>query len=501
MVEAGPTPGGAVASASDVAAGFVHDTFSSFYPLAAASPVLQSMRLERFGLTWAQAPAVVGTPLPDGDWSLLHRKVEDTAAGLERQHAGDGEAWLDLYDLWLSTGDALLRALLSPFPPVRAGVRLAAKVRAAGGLSLVRMLLESADSLTRSRFGGVAGQLLVAGNSAHSDLHPAAAGSGFFGWMLSMLGQQKGFLVPVGGAGKLSEALVKRLEASGGSLRCEAEATRVLVHQGRATGVRLADGEVVRVRRAVVADVSAPALYGRLLNPADVPPRALRSMSAFQWDPATVKVDWALRGPVPWIGTPERAPGTVHLFRSPADLSIALDQIADGFVPERPFLVVGQMTTADPSRSPAGTEALWAYTHVPQTIRGDAGGLPGAPITGAWDRDDAERMADRMQAMLEQQAPGFGSAVIARRILTPRDLERRNANLVGGALAGGTSALHQQLVFRPIPGRARSETPIAGLFLGSASAHPGGGVHGACGANAARAAINADRRLWGRSSR
>ena len=94
-----------------------------------------------------------------------------------------------------------------------------------------------------------------------------------------------------------------------------------------------------------------------------------------------------------------------------------------------------------------------------------------------------------MQARLERLAPGFGSRVIARRVLGPHELEQRNENLVGGAINGGTSQLHQQLVFRPVPGWGRAETGIRGLYLASASAHPGGGVHGAPGMNAARAAL------------
>jgi phytoene dehydrogenase-like protein len=114
-------------------------------------------------------------------------------------------------------------------------------------------------------------------------------------------------------------------------------------------------------------------------------------------------------------------------------------------------------------------------------------------IRGTWDGDDCERFADRIQARIERLAPGFGSRVLARRVLGPRELEARDANLIGGALGGGTAQLHQQLVFRPVPGLGRAETGVAGLYLGSASAHPGGGVHGAPGANAARAALFHDR--------
>jgi phytoene dehydrogenase-like protein len=122
-------------------------------------------------------------------------------------------------------------------------------------------------------------------------------------------------------------------------------------------------------------------------------------------------------------------------------------------------------------------------------VRSDAGG----DLTGAWDTDEAERFADRMQARIEEQAPDFSARIINRRILTPLELERRNANLVGGSLNGGTAALDQQLIFRPIPGLGRAGTPIRGLYLASASAHPGGSVHGACGMNAARAALTQAR--------
>jgi phytoene dehydrogenase-like protein len=178
-------------------------------------------------------------------------------------------------------------------------------------------------------------------------------------------------------------------------------------------------------------------------------------------------------------------PGTVHVGESLDEVATWMDQVNAHTVPDRPFLLVGQMAVADPSRAPAGAESVWAYTHVPQRTLRDAGGS----IRGTWDGADLERMADRMQARLEEYAPGFANTVVARRVLGPRELERHDENLVGGAINGGTANLHQQLVFRPVPGLGRAETPVRGLYLGSASAHPGGGVHGACGSNAARAAL------------
>lgn len=258
------------------------------------------------------------------------------------------------------------------------------------------------------------------------------------------------------------------------------------MRSGRAVGVRTADGDAVPARRAVLADVSVPSLYGQLLNRDELPDRVWDDLRRFQWDFATFKVDWALDGAVPWSSPAAAQAGTVHLAEGVDELTQFAAQIAMGQVPERPFLLFGQMTTADGSRSPSGTQSAWAYTHLPHRVRGDAGG---AGITGTWTRADQELMADRVEAQVERYAPGFRSLVAARRVLAPPQLEAYDANLHGGAINGGTAAVHQQLVFRPLPGTGRPETPIAGLFLASAGAHPGGGVHGAPGANAARAAL------------
>lgn len=505
VLEAAPTPGGAVRSDRSVHPDFVHDTCSAFYPFSAASPVLRSLRLEDHGLEWRQAPAVLAHAFGDGRWGLLHRDADETARLADLECPGDGEAWLELVAEWERIGPALIEALLSPLPPVRAATRVLRALPSVGGLEYVRTLLTPATRLGGTRLRGEGIRTVLAGNAGHADIPLDGAGSGFLGLLLTMIGQVHGFPVPRGGAGELATALVRRLEAAGGTVRCDAEVVEVVVRDGRASAVRLADGEVVPAARAVVADTSAPALLGRLVAPEHLPARVRRGLDDFHWDPGTVKVDWALSGPVPWASPPPHPAGTVHVADSIRDMTASHAQITSGIVPAEPFLLTGQMTTADPDRSPAGTESLWAYTHVPQHVRADSGADPGAAdeITGRWDRDECERFADRVQARFEALAPGFGSRVLARRVLGPRELESLDANLVGGALGGGTSQLHQQLVFRPVPGLlGRAETGIPGLYLGSASAHPGGGVHGAPGANAARAAL-AHARLhpWRRSSR
>jgi phytoene dehydrogenase-like protein len=486
VLEAQPDVGGAVASDRELHPDFVHDTFSAFYPLAAASKVIESFRLQDHGLEWVHAPAVLGHCLPDGRWAVLHRDREVTASLMDAQHPGDGAAWLDLCAVWDTIGDQIVGALLTPFPPVRAGLGALARLPRVGGLDFVRTMLTPVADVGRHRFGGFAPRILLAGNAGHADIPLNASGSGLMGILMTMLGQTVGFPVPRGGAGVLAHALADRLTSLGGTIHCANEVTSVEVRDRRAVAVRTAAGERYVARHAVIADVTAPHLFGGLVPAADLPQRTRSAMRSFEMDPGTVKVDWALDGPVPWREEPPYAPGTFHVADSVEQMTEALNQVSSQTIPAKPFMLAGQMTTTDPTRSPAGTESLWAYTHVPQDVTQDAGD---GTVRGVWDEDDCQRFADRMQDRIEQLAPGFGSRIIARRVLGPREMEARDANLIGGGVNGGTAQLHQQLVFRPVPGLGRAETPIRGLYLGSASAHPGGGVHGGPGMNAARAAI------------
>ena len=148
-------------------------------------------------------------------------------------------------------------------------------------------------------------------------------------------------------------------------------------------------------------------------------------------------------------------------------------QAATGELPEEPMLVVGQPTVADPSRAPEGGHTLWVETHVPPH-----------PKDGPWSQL-CDRFLDRVLDRLEAHAPGLRGRIVGHAVHTPPDLEAANPNLVGGDLGGGSNALDQQLVFRPVPGWFRYSTPIRGLYLCSASTHPGGGVHGMVGRNCA----------------
>ncbi len=479
VLEAQPEPGGAVRSGELTLPGFRHDLFSAFYPLAFASPVFSRLGLEDYGLRWRRAPYALAHPTPDGRCAFIGPDAEATAESLEAYAPGDGAGWHRLLAPWYRYGTSILDTLLSPFPPVGAAARLAAGARGRGVLDLARLALIPARRLAEEHFRGEGGGVLLAGNALHTDLGPENAGSGLFGWLLCGLAQTVGFPVPEGGAGSLTRALVERLRASGGEVRCGRPVERVVVRGGRAVAVRTVDGEEITAARAVVADVSAPLLYRTLLADVSLPPTLRADLERFQWDPATVKVDWALSAPVPWSAPAARKAGTVHVADSLDELSRWSNDLATSTMPARPFLVFGQQSMTDPTRQPAGCETAWAYTHVPRRGRGDDRRSP----------DETAATVERIESRVEDFAPGFTQRIIGRHIFGPDAIAASDANLENGAINGGTAQLHQQLIFRPTPGAGRATTFVDGLYLASASAHPGGGVHGACGSNAARAAL------------
>ena len=487
VLEASDSPGGAVRSGRLTADGFVNDLFSSFYPLAAASPAIGRLSLEDWGLRWMRGPMVVAHPALDGSCPALGT-LEQTMATLE---PADREGWTEMIDLWDRVGDTVLAGLTAPFPPVRAAATVARRLRLAAALDFARFTaLPLRRMVAELRLGPLAARL-IAGNALHADLSPEAPGSGMFGWVLVGLARSVGFPVPEGGAGQLTAALVSRLEAKGGSVACGTPVERIEVRNGRATGVRIRGGGLVSARRAVLAAVGAPQLYQSLIEPRWVPDVVSRRLERFEYDSATVKVDWALRAPIPWTAENARRAPTIHVAESMDELTRNAAAMATGRVPAEPYLVMGQYSMVDASRQPPGSESAWAYTHVPQTITADEAGV----VTGSWDEADTSAMCERVEHRIERLAPGFRDLIIERHVFTPRTIEQADRNLVGGAVNGGTAQLHQQFVFRPMAGVRRYSTPVADLFLASASAHPGGGVHGACGANAAAAALSLRRRV------
>ncbi len=481
VLERSATAGGAVHSAELTVPGYVHDTYSAFYGLLHCSPVLAELGLDR-SVQWAQFPSPVAAAVSPGHVAVCDADPDRTADGLARRVGADGPAWLELVRWWQDVGAFFLRQMLGPVGAPGPALAFARRARRHGLLDTTALLLGPVDALAAERFADPAARALVAAGISHADVAVDSPGSVPAALSLAMAAQQVGMPVPVGGAGRLAAALVDAVEAAGGVVRTEAEVTRVAVERNRAVGVDTADGASVRVRRAVLADTGPRALFGGLVSTEALPGRYLAGLRRYRYGTGIFKLDLALDGAVPWADPRLVECGVVHLTGDTADMARAAVEARHGTVPGRPMLIVGQQTVADPSRAPAGGHTLWVETHVPPVPRD----------TGSWAASK-DAFLEVVLTRLEAHAPGLGARVVARAVRTPDDLQGDNPNLVGGDLGAGSSALDQQLVFRPVPGWFRYATPVKGLYLCSASAHPGGGVHGMVGRNCARRVL-ADRR-------
>jgi phytoene dehydrogenase-like protein len=470
VLEAADRPGGAVRTEELTLPGFRHDTFSSVYPAAAASPVFATMPLERHGLRWVHPEACYAHPLPGGRAVALYRDVGRTAESLDAATPGDGERWRAFIEPLLKGFEGIRSTMLAAFPPLAGAWRLLTALGPVGAARFGLLVPASATALGARLFDGAGSRAWLYGSAGHGDVPPTGAGSAIAVTYLNLMGHAVGWPSPEGGAYRLTDALVGYLRELGGEVRTSARVERVEATQGQVSAVVIAGGERLHAD-TVIADVMPHAL---LALAGDALPGAYAALlRRYRYGPATVKLDWALDGPIPWQAAAARSAGTVHVSGDEDEL-LATIATSGNRLPERPFLLVGQQSLADRSRAPVGKHTAWAYTHAPRT------GID-------WTRE-LERHVERIEAQIERFAPGFRELILARHVMSPTDLEQRDPNLVGGDVGGGSYQL-RQVIFRPLPALSPYRTPLDGLYLGSAATFPGGAVHGVPGDAAARAAL------------
>ena len=480
VFEAADRPGGAVRTEELTLPGFRHDTFSAVYPAGAASPVFARMPLERHGLRWIASRGVLRAPSsrrsgggvvprPRSNGREPRRLVCRRRRAVARVRRADAGGF-----------EAIRSTVLGGYPPVAEGLSLVRGLGPFGTARFAALLPSSAGRLGRRLFAGRASRAWLYGAAAHGDVPITRAGSAIAGVYLNLMGHAVGWPSPAGGAERLTDALVGYLRELGGVVRTGALVEGIESAHGRVSAVRLDGGDRIATD-LVVADVMPHALA--TLAGEELPSAYRSLLRRYRYGPSTVKVDWALDGPIPWEAAEPRTAGTVHVAGGEEEVVQAI-AISQTRLPARPFMLLGQQSLADPSRAPAGKHTAWAYTH-------------GPPSGIDWG-DEVAPLVERMEAQVERFAPGFRDLILARHVMGPGELERRDRNLVGGDVGGGSYRL-RQVIFRPVPRLSPYRTPLGGLYLGSAAAFPGGAVHGVPGDAAALAAL-ADRRRPRRKS-
>ncbi|HEY7625074.1 MAG TPA: NAD(P)/FAD-dependent oxidoreductase [Candidatus Limnocylindria bacterium] len=439
VYEANATIGGGCRSAELTLPGFVHDLCSAFHPLAAASPYLSSLELERDGLEWIEPPAALAHPLDDGTAVVLERSLGATAESLGE----DARAYRRLVAPLVAEWTDLASDALGPL------VRIPRHPLVLARLGLPGIL--PARVLARLAFRGERARALFAGLAAHSVMPLDAPLTGSFALLFAVVTHIVGWPVARGGSQRIVDALATRLRSLGGTIE---------------TGRRVGALDEVGPARAYLCDVTPRQLddiAGARLS--DGYRRRLRS---FRYGPGVFKLDYAIDGPIPWRARECLRAGTVHLGGTMDEVAASEASVARGTPAERPFVLVGQQSLFDPSRAPAGKNTVWAYCHVPNASTFD--------------------MTERIEAQIERFAPGFRERVLARSVMGPAEVASHNENYIGGDIGGGANTLFQFMT-RPFFRLDPYATSARDIYLCSASTPPGGGVHGMCGYHAARSAL------------
>ena len=442
VYEAQSTFGGGARSAELTRPGFVHDVGSTVHALALLSPFLKSLPLAQFGLEFAHPDAPFAHPLDDSTAVVVERSIDATVSALGLR---DGRAYARLVRPLVEQSDTLMEALLGPFS-VRHPIAMT---------KFGRHAIRSAEGLAKQLFESERTRAMFAGVAAHSMVPLDKIATSGYALGLIIAAHAVGWPVSRGGAQQLANALVAYLRSLGGEV---------------VTDVRVDSLAGLPPSRVVLLDVTPRELVrigGDRLS------RLSRwRLTRYRHGPGVFKMDWALKAPVPWRASDCRRAGTLHLGGSFAEIAVSERAAWDGRKCDRPYVLVTQPSLFDPTRAPPGKHTLWAYCHVPNGSTVD--------------------MRAAIERQIERYAPGFRDCIEETHVMSPADLERSNANLVGGDLGGGAGDL-AQIYTRPVASVNPYRTSIPNVFLCSSSTPPGVGVHGMSGYHAARAAMRTIR--------
>ena len=471
--------GGCIRTSELTEPGYLHDVFSAWHPLwvGGAAHAELGEELARRGLEYLNTDHPTATLTPEGEATFLLRSTDANVAELGEEWRGAVESFLPNADLAFG----VLGTELWSREGMRLGLRTYRRLGRKGAVEFIGDVLASSRDWLTQTFASEWAHGVLAPWVLHTGLGPDTAGSGFMTQVIGVAVQEGGMPIPRGGGARLVAALVRLIEDNGGSCETGRDVDRVLVRDGKAAGVRTADGEQIEASRAVIANVTPTQLYGRLVEGhAELGRR-------FRYGRSEMQIHFGLSEPPRWEGD-ERLGQTaiVHLTPGLDGVSRAVNEAERGLLPAEATVVVGQPLTIDPSRAPDGAGLLWIQLQeLPWQVKGDAAGELDVG-DGTWTEELRERYADRIQARIARHVPNLESSIRKRVTLSPADLQAANVNLHHGDPYSGALSLDQNLLWRPLPASPGHATPVKRLWHIGASTHPGPGLGAGSGTMVAK---------------
>ena len=456
--------------------------------------VVHDLELRRFGYAVLPKDPAYFAPYLDGRSLLMHADQRRTCAEIARFSPRDAERY-PAYERFIERIARFVEPMLLQAPPNLPPRRLAdwtalgslgwqvMRMRPAQLGELARMFTASAREVLEDWFESDELKLALATDGViGTNGGPSSPGTAYvlLHHVMGGVGGVRGLWGFVrGGMGALSEALKRSAQSAGAEIRTDAEVARVNIRNGRAVGVVMADG-AEHTARVVVSNADPKRTFGGLVGREHLPPEFLAQIDAYRCEGSSFKINLALGELPSYSALPgtvlgPQHKGTTHICASLDALEHAWDEAKYGQFSNEPLLEITIPTAYDPSLAPAGKHIMSIFAqYAPYRLQG-----------AAWDDQTRAAFVERAIALLERYAPNSRGAIEGVHALSPVDLEREYG-LTGGNIFHGELRLDQLFALRPVAGWARYATPVRGLFLCGAGTHPGGGVTGAPGHNAAK---------------
>lgn len=437
IIEAADRIGGGLRTAELTLPGFRHDVCSAIHPMALASPFFKTLPLNEHGLRFVHPQLAAAHPFDDGTAAILAPSLEQTASAL----GVDAEAYRKLIGPVVRDWPLIKNDLLGPLTIPKHPVKFA------------RFGLDALQSATylQNRFSTQRAKGLLAGMAAHAIQPLSNLATSAIAMVLMTVAHIEDWPIPVGGSESIAKALESYYVSIGGKI---------------ITGTRIRSMSELPSSHAVLFDLGPKQIL-------DIAGDRFSSiyrwqLNRYKYGMGVFKMDWALDAPIPFLSEDCRKAGTVHLGNTFDEIAASEHLSSLGKISEKPFVLLAQQSLFDNSRAPEGKHTAWAYCHVPNGSTVD--------------------MASRIESQVERFAPGFRERILARSTMNAIQIEKYNANYVGGDINGGVQDI-TQLFTRPVLRFSPYRTSAKGVYICSSSTPPGGGVHGMCGFHAAKRAL------------
>lgn len=484
--------GGCIRSDELTLPGFIHDTLSTAHPLFLVGPAYAALgkQLHEAGLEYCNTASPTGVLLPDGRHLVLSTSRAQNIAAFDALAHGDGGTYAAALD---SVGQhaplifGLLGNELWRFGTAWTMLKEAWKMGPHGLTDFFGTALSPARAWTEHAFRSDLPAALLAPWVLHCGLGPDAPLSALMAKVVALTLESVGMPIVKGGNANTVRAFEKIIRQHGGTLETGVDVERVLVEGGRAVGVRTAQGAVYKGSE-IICNVTPTQLYGRLVEPALVPPEVTLQASAWRYGKGNMQIHLALSQAPRWPATALGDVGYLHLCSGPRAISQAVKEAELGLLPSDPTICIAQPTAMDPTRAPEGQHILWIQLpECPREPVGDAAGELDGLASQGWSPALKAAFADRVIERVARHVPNLREHLLARVVISPKDLGAMNMNLVGGDPYGGDCSLDQSFLWRPLRATRNHATPVNGLWHIGASTHPGPGLGGSSGFHVAKA--------------